>query len=126
MKALFLSSRRGRGVSELFAPKNQSESPLLDAQQHVDIVLGPVGLAAMIDAAHRPSPALCASVFTALMERVSTETLCGFSAVVAVQAVACRAGPPTPQSVSTMTSTPSGTEADTSRPAEVGDSSYMT
>lgn len=117
MAALFLSSRRGRSVSEPSAPRNRSELSSPDAQRHSGIALAPVGLAPMTAVAHPPSPALCGSASTAPTERASTEMSCGSSAAAAIQAAVYSAGPPALQSVSTTTSTASGTEADSPCPA---------
>lgn len=111
-EVLFLLSRRGKSVSELSDPRNQSESSLLDAQRHSGTALGPVGLAPMTAAAHPPSPAPYSSASTALMERASTEMSCGSRVAAAVQAVVYTADRPTLQSVSTTTPIPSGTEGD--------------
>lgn len=117
MEPLFVSSIRGRNVSELSVPRNHSESSLLGAQQHSGTARAPVGLALMAAAAHPPSLAPYSSAFTALMERASTETSCGSNAAAATHAVIVTAGPPALQPVSTMTSIPSGTEADSPCPA---------
>lgn len=106
-----MSSRRGRSVSELCVPRNQSESPLLDAQQHSGTTLAPVEHAPMAAAAHPPLPAPYSSASTAQMERASTETSCGSSAAAAIQAVIHTADPPALQSVSTTTPIPSGTDS---------------
>lgn len=114
MVTLFLSSRRGRSVNELSAPRNRSESPSLDAQQHSCTALAPVGLAPMTAAVHPPSLALWGFASTAQMERASTEMSCGSSAAAAIEAVVYTADPPALQSAFTTTSIPSGTEADSS------------
>lgn len=111
IESLFVSSRRGRSVSELCAPSNQSESPLLDAQRHSGTALAPVALAPITAAARPLLLAPYSSVSTAQMERASTETSCGFSGAPATQAVIHTAGPLALQSVSTMTPIPSGTES---------------
>lgn len=110
-KHLFVLSRRGRSVSELSVPRNRSESPMLDAQQHNSTALAPVAPAPMSAAAHPPLPTPCGSTSTAQTERTSTEMSCGSSAAAARQVVAHTAGPLALQSVSTMTPTPSGTDS---------------
>lgn len=114
MVAVFLSSRRGGSVSEPSALRNQSESPLLDAQQHSCTALVPVGHALMAAAARPPSLAPWGFASTAPTERDYPGMSCGSSAAAAVRDVAHTAGSPSLQSASTTTSIPSGTEADSS------------